>query len=377
MHDTLAFLKDLVSIDSVNPTLVPGAAGEGAIAERLAAELAAVGLDVTLQEVVPGRPNVIGVLDGRASGPTLLFCGHIDTVGVEGMEAPFDPVERDGRVYGRGSQDMKGGVAAMVGAAAALAGTLARGRVVVAGVVDEEHASLGAEALVEEWKADGAVVTEPTDLDVATGHKGFAWVRIETKGRAAHGSRPDDGRDAVRDMGRVLGQLDRLDETLQSRPAHPRLGTGSLHAGTIRGGRELSVYPDSCVLELERRTLVGEEGAALGEVEEILRGLAREDARFQAAARLILERPPYEIAGDHPLSSALCAVVGARGRTAEPTGMSFWTDAAILGRAGIPTVLFGPIGRGLHGAEEFVEVESVFFCRDALVALAQAVCAGS
>ncbi len=173
-----------------------------------------MGLTVETQDVAPGRPNVVGTLEGRVPGRSLMFCGHIDTVGVAGMKAPFDPAERDGRIYGRGSQDMKSGVAAMIDAARVIAesGGLAAGKLVIACVVDEEHASIGADALVTRWRADAAVVTEPTDLQVAIAHKGFEWVEIETEGRAAHGSRPREGRDAIRLMGRVLNGLDALDQ---------------------------------------------------------------------------------------------------------------------------------------------------------------------
>ena len=189
---TIALLKDLVAIDSVNPSLVPGARGEADVARRIAAELMAIGLAVDITEVAPGRPNVVGTLEGGAPGRALMLCGHIDTVGVSGMERPFEPVEAEGRLYGRGAQDMKGGVAAMIGAARAIAesGGLAAGRLIVAAVIDEEHASLGADALVTRFRADAAVVTEPTDLDIAVAHKGFQWIEIETRGRAAHGSRP-------------------------------------------------------------------------------------------------------------------------------------------------------------------------------------------
>ena len=167
----LSLLKELVAIDSVNPTLVPGAAGEGRIADAIARRMRGLGLDVQLQEAAPGRPNVIGVLEGTESGPSLMLCGHTDTVGVEGMTAPFDPVERDGRIYGRGAQDMKGGVAAMIDAArVARARGFRKGRLIVAAVADEEYASLGADALVRAWHADMAVVTEPTDLQIAAGH---------------------------------------------------------------------------------------------------------------------------------------------------------------------------------------------------------------
>ena len=377
MHDTLAFLKDLVAIDSVNPSLVPGAAGERAVAERIAAEMRVWGLDVQTTEVAPGRPNVVGLLEGRGPGASLLLCGHMDTVGVAGMTTPFDPIERDGRLYGRGAQDMKGGVAAMLGAVAAVAGAggPAAGRLVVAAVVDEEHSSIGAEALVRDWKADAAVVTEPTDLSVATGHKGFAWVTVETRGRAAHGSRPQEGRDAIVRMGRVLSRLEALDHELQAGPAHPLLGTPSLHASTIDGGGELSVYPDRCTLALERRTLVGEpDGVALDEVRHIIEQLRLEDPEFDATAESPLERPPYEVAADHPLPRALRSILRTAGRSTRVTGMSFWTDAAILARAGIPSILFGPSGHGLHSAEEYVELESVLACRDALADLARVFC---
>jgi acetylornithine deacetylase len=370
----ISLLGELVSIDSVNPSLVPGARGEGEIASVLAARMRAAGLDVEMQAVAPGRPNVIGVLEGRQAGRSLMFCGHIDTVGVDGMEAPFVPDVREGRLYGRGSQDMKSGVAAMIDAARVAAERgFTRGRLVVAAVVDEEYASIGADALVTRWTADAAVVTEPTDLQIAVAHKGFAWVEIETRGRAAHGSRPRDGRDAILRMGRVLHRLEALDRELQSRRPHPLMGTASLHASIIDGGRELSSYPDRCVLQMERRTIPGESGEqAAREVEEILESLARDDAEFQGEARLTFSRPAYELPRDHPLPGLLSDALATVGHRAERVGMSFWTDAAVLGAAGIPTVLFGPGGAGLHGREEYVTVADVITCRDALAALALA-----
>jgi acetylornithine deacetylase len=213
--DPLPLLRDLVAINSVNPSLAAGAPGEREAAELVRAALERAGLDAVVQEAAPGRPNVVGVLDGRESGPAVMFCGHLDTVGVEGMRNPFTPVERSGRLYGRGAQDMKGGVAAMVAAAAILAASWTRGRLIVAGVADEEHLSLGAEALVRDWRADMAIVTEPTDLQLAVGHKGFAWIEIVAHGRAAHGSRPSEGVDAIARMGRVLVSLEALDRDLQ------------------------------------------------------------------------------------------------------------------------------------------------------------------
>ena len=348
-----------------------------AIAERIATALRAAGLDVQVTDVTTGRPNVVGVLEGRASGRALLLCGHMDTVGVEGMTAPFDPVERDGRLYGRGAQDMKGGLAAVIDAAARLAadGGLETGRLVVAAVADEEHASLGADALVRQHTADGAVVTEPTDLRIATGHKGFEWVEVETRGRAAHGSRPDEGCDAILRMGRVLARLEAINAGLMTGPGHPLLGTASLHASMIGGGGELSVYPDRCRLRFERRTLMGEPlDVGLKEVQTALVELGREDPGFEVSVRQLFARPPYEIPDDHAVCCALAQVLQRRGRDAAPTGMSFWTDAAVLGPAGTPAVLFGPAGAGLHAAEEHVEIDSVIECRDTLVEFAREFC---
>ena len=370
----ISLLRELVAIDSVNPSLVPGARGEGEMAQFVATHMRSAGLDVEVQEAAPGRSNVVGVLAGRQDGPVLMFCGHMDTVGVDGMDAPFDPVVRDGRLYGRGSQDMKGGLAAMIDAARLAAErNVVRGRIVVAAVVDEEYASIGADRLVERWSADLAVVTEPTDLQIGVAHKGFAWLEIETSGRAAHGSRPKDGRDAILMMGRVLGRLEALDRELQSRTPHPIMGTGSLHASIVAGGRELSVYPDACCLQMERRTIAGESGElATGEVDDLLAALRREDPEFTARVRLTFSRPPYEIPQEHPLPGMLQEILASRGVSATRVAMSFWTDAAVLGGAGIPTVLFGPGGAGLHSREEFVNIGDVVTCRDALASLAAA-----
>ena len=377
MDPAVSLLGDLVAIDSVNPSLVPGAAGERDIAAAVAAHMRMLGLEVHVEEVAPGRPNVVGVLDGRTAGRSLMFCGHSDTVGVEGMPSPFEPTVKDGRLYGRGSQDMKGGVAAMIDAARVVAERgLSAGRLLIAVVVDEEYASLGADALVRRWQADAAVVTEPTDLQIGIAHKGFSWLTIETRGRAAHGSRPAEGRDAILAMGRVLRELEALDRQLQLRPPHPQVGVASLHASIIEGGRELSSYPELCRLEMERRTLPGElPSAPEGEIQDILRRLSADDADFASSARATFARPPYEVPEEHALPSALAKAADACGVRPERVGLSFWTDAAVLGAAGTPGVLFGPGGAGLHSREEYVRVADVIACRDVLAALAVDWCA--
>ncbi|MGH9311362.1 MAG: M20/M25/M40 family metallo-hydrolase [Vicinamibacterales bacterium] len=373
LHDPcISLLRELIAIDSVNPSLVPGAAGEGAIASSIASHMRRIGMDVQIQEVAPGRPNVIGTIEGREKGPSILLCGHMDTVGVEGMTAPFDPRHDGDRLYGRGSQDMKAGLAAMIDAVrVALDRGFSTGRLVVAAVIDEEYASLGADALVTEWTADFAIVTEPTDLKIGVAHKGFAWIEVETRGRAAHGSRPGDGRDAILRMGRVLTRLESLDRELQSRAPHPLMGTASLHASLISGGQELSSYPARCMLQMERRTVAGESGhEAHNEVARILETLARADEEFHAESRLTFARPAYEVPDGHALPDHLGELIASRGLPVEKVGMSFWTDAAVLGAAGIPTVLFGPGGAGLHGREEYVNIVEVIACRDVLALLA-------
>lgn len=370
---TIKLLRNLVAINSVNPSLVPGGAGEKEIAGMVADEMRAIGMDVEVTEVAPGRPNVVGLLEGRAQGKSLMFCGHIDTVGVEGMSSPFDPIERDGKIYGRGAGDMKGGVAAMIEAARSLAnsGGIKAGRLIVAAVVDEEYASIGAESLVKNWSADAAVVTEPTDLIVSIGHKGFSWVQITTQGRAAHGSRPLEGLDAILRMGRVLTRLEKLDRRLQAQTPHPVLGTPSLHGSLIKGGRELSTYPDRCVLKMERRTIVGEsEKAALNEVEEILAALSQEDSEFKGSAQLMFSRKAYQTPLGHDLPQMLESALNQIGRDTKRAGMTYWTDAAVLGEAGIPSVIFGPGGGGYHGLDEYVLIDDVIACRDALTKLA-------
>jgi acetylornithine deacetylase len=373
----IKLLRELVAVNSVNPTLVRGAPGEKEIAELIAVEMRRCGLDVSIETVTHGRPNVVGVLEGRAKGKTLMFCGHTDTVGVTGMIDPFTPVERDGRLYGRGAQDMKGGVAAMISAAASVAerGHLACGRLIVATVVDEEHSSIGADALVKSWRADAAVVTEPTDLEIAIGHKGFAWVEVAVDGKAAHGSRPAEGQDAILRLGRVLNRLETLDRALQARPPHPLVGTGSLHASIVEGGNELSSYPDRATLQMERRTLPDEpESIALFEVQQILDQLVAEDATFRGRARAVFSRPAYEIPADHELPGLVAGALAQAGGQPRIGGASFWTDAAVLGHAGIPSLLFGPGGAGLHSVEEYVNVQDVVTCRDTLVELVRRFC---
>ncbi len=370
-------LSDLVAIDSMNPDLVPGAAGEAAIAAFIADWLRAAGLEVRVEEVQPGRPNVIGIARGSGGGRSLLLNGHIDTVGVTGMSAPFIPRVRDGRLYGRGAYDMKGGVAACMVAAVEAAKLKLRGDVIVTAVIDEEYAGMGTLAVAEHTRADAAIVAEPTELQLVVAHKGFVWLEVETEGVAAHGSRPHLGVDAIVKMGGVLAGLDRLVGELSRRPAHPLLGPPSVHASTIQGGGEWSTYPDRCTLAVERRLLPGETGdAAEAELQAIVAALAAADPAFRATVRRDLVRSPLETPVGAPIISAVRQAAGdALDRLVEPAGVSFWTDAASLHEAGIPTVLFGPLGAGAHAVEEWVDLASVQTCAEIYLATAAAFCA--
>jgi acetylornithine deacetylase len=361
----------LVAIDSVNPTLVPGGAGEAEIARFVADWLGEAGLEVEL--VGPAaRPSVIGVAQGAGGGRSLMLNAHTDTVGVAGMEHPLDARLENGRLYGRGAYDMKGSLAAVMLAGREAARLRLRGDVVVAAVADEEAASIGTEAVLERLRTDAAIVAEPTGLTVGVAHKGFVGLELETEGRAAHGSRPDLGLDAIAKMGRVLMGIETLDRGLRATPGHPLLGTGSLHASLIEGGQELSSYPASCRLEAERRIVPGETAEqAEDELRLLLAGLAADDPDFRASVRVLFAREPFEIATDDPLVVLVRRLAGG----AELSGQAYWADSGLLGAAGIPTVLFGPAGEGAHAVVEWVDLTSLERCFEVYLAAAAEFCA--
>jgi acetylornithine deacetylase len=370
-------LMELVAIDSVNPTLVPGGAGEAQIVRHVAGWLRERGFDVRLQDTSgPDRPNVIGVLRGTGGGRSLMLNGHVDTVGVAGMEQPHRPRVEDGRLYGRGAMDMKSGVAAMLYAAARAAEEPPRGDVIVTAVVDEEHSSIGTEAALRELTADAAIVTEPTAMELTLWHRGFVWIDVETAGVAAHGSRPDEGVDAIAKMGPVLVGIDDLGRELAAGPAHPMLGTGSVHASLIEGGQELSSYPAACRLALERRTIPGEDAAtALAEIEAIIARASASDAALDARAAVTFERRPLDEDRDADIVVALAdAVREVTGREPSYASSAAWMDAALIAEAGIPVVVIGPRGEGLHSEVEWVDLASVQQCSDAVLGAIRRFC---
>jgi acetylornithine deacetylase len=357
--DLLSLLTELVAIDSVNPGLDATGAGEAPLADHLETWCGERGLAVT-RHGSPERPSLLISTTRGAPGPTLVLCGHLDTVGLAGMSEPLVPRIEGGRMHGRGTYDMKGGLAAALVAAVRLDVPEHRGRVVVAAVADEENLSQGMEDVLASLSADAAVVTEPTELEVVTAHRGFAWLTVTAYGVAAHGSRPHLGVDAIVAMGPVLTGLAELQTTL-AKTAHPLLGPGTVHASLIEGGTEVSTIPDHCVLRVERRTLPGESGATvLAELDAVV-DRAREampDARFEVT--LDFQREPLETSADHPLVEAALDARGAvMGAASSPVGASFWADSALLASAGIPTILLGPIGEGAHADVEWVDLASV------------------
>ncbi len=358
-------IADLVRIDSINPDLIEGAAGEGEIARFVADWLGDAGLAVEVEEVAPGRFNAVGIARGSGGGKSLLLNAHMDTVGVAGMERPFEPTVENGRLHGRGSYDMKAGLAAIMltGAEAAKAGL--SGDVIVTAVCDEEVASIGSARVAERYRADAAVVSEPTEMRLALAHKGFVGFEIETKGRAAHGSRPDLGIDAIAHMGPVLVGIEELDRRLRADPTHPLLASGSLHASVIEGGQEYSSYPERCLLTGERRTIPGETAA---HVEEELRELLGD---IDGEVRVVVAREPFETPGDAPIAELVARHAGGP----EVVGVPFWADSALLSSAGIPTVVFGPAGEGAHAVEEWVDLVSVERCVEIYTAVAHELCA--
>lgn len=356
-------LSEMVQIDSSNPSLTPGSPGEAEIGAYVAKVFEQIGLKVTIHELTPGRVNVVGILKGTGNGPSLMLNGHLDTVSHEGMAEPLSGAVREGKLYGRGSQDMKSGLAAMIAAAKALvdADIMLGGDLLLTAVADEEYASIGTADIVKHYKTDAAIITEPTDFTICQAHRGFMWYEIETFGRAAHGSRYDEGVDAIMHMGRFLAELDKLEQELRQRPAHPLAGVPSLHASIIKGGTEISVYPARCLLEVERRTIPGETEAQVSkELQDIIDKLSATDPTFNATVKQFLERAPFAIRDDADIIRVTQeACIKQLGKAAPLVGASYWTDAALLGNVGIDTILLGASGEGLHSAEEWVDVQSV------------------
>jgi acetylornithine deacetylase len=377
--DVIDLAQRLIAIDSVNPTLVPGGAGEHEIARFLERWAVENGLACRVIASPDGRPNLVigdvAAVAGQAAVPgsrILMLCGHLDTVGLGSMTAPLEPRIAGDRLFGRGAYDQKAGLAAALIAACEAVRVGIPGGVIVVAVADEEAASTGIQEVLRHVRADGAVITEPTEMALGIGHRGFVWVEIEVRGKAAHGSRPHLGVDAIFRTGPVIIALEHYSEQLSER-RHALLGAGLLHASLVEGGSEMATLPDRCLLSVERRTLPTETAeTVLAEIEAVLADCGAADPALDATARVTLARDPFEIPADHPFVALVRnATARATGTTPELVGLSFWADSAFTGAAGIPTVLLGPPGEGAHADDEWVSVSGTNACTRALVEIAK------
>ncbi|MEO6060398.1 MAG: M20/M25/M40 family metallo-hydrolase [Thermoflexales bacterium] len=358
--DLTQLLAHLVAINSVNPSLVAGAPGERPITDFVSGWLA--GRNVDVAEVGPAdRPSLLCRVPGTGGGRSLLLYAHTDTVGVAGMDAPFASVIRDGVLRGRGAYDMKASLAAILRVAASVAERPRAGDLYLMITADEESGSRGTEAVLGEiarrgLAIDACIVTEPSDLRLMLGHRGFATGTLTTRGRAAHTARRDEGVDAIAMMSRVIVGLEDLDARLNAGPGHPLLGRSAVLASRVVGGSELFTYPAECRAEFVWRTLPGQTRAGLtAEIEAIFAALKARDPRFDASLEWRLWREPMLIAADEPIINTLRAVAGQPAECAAP----WWTDAALIQAAGIPAAIFGPAGGGIHSVDEWVDLDSL------------------
>lgn len=359
----IARTQEMVRIDSINSDLEPGAAGEAEMARYVAQALRDIGIEPQVQSVESnGRDNVLGVVKGSGGGRSLMLNAHLDTVGVTGMDEPFSGAFREGKIFGRGSYDMKASLAAMLAVMKGFveSGTAPAGDLWFTAVIDEEYGSKGMEHLVQHLHTDAAIVTEPTHLRVCRAHRGFVWIEVITQGRAAHGSRYYEGIDANMHMGRVLVEVEKLSHELVQRVGHPLLGPPSVHVPLIQGGTSQSVYSASCRIEIERRMLPGDTVTdAVAEVQAIVDRLSARDPQFSATVNAFFNRNPYEIDANAPIVRTVHdATAHVLGAPTEIYGEVWWMDSALLGEAGIDTVIIGPAGDGIHTDEEWVDVES-------------------
>jgi acetylornithine deacetylase/succinyl-diaminopimelate desuccinylase family protein len=360
MTKTEKLLRELVALPSVNPAfMAPGdpCAGERNVAEFLGATAAQAGLEVSFQPVFRGRSNLFARLSAKGKmRQRILLAPHLDTVVAE--ESQFTPQKKDGRLFGRGTCDTKGSVAAMMTAMCELANSRQRPaetEIMFAGLIDEENAQAGSRALAAKgFHADLAIVGEPTRLEVVTAHKGSLWLRLETRGKSAHGARPELGRNAVHSMARVVDLLQTRYAAQLARKRHPLLGTPTVSVGVISGGTQANIVPDTCTILVDRRTLPGEtEASVRRELRALLKanGLEAKCIDDKQAPCLPLETSPR-----NPLVRRFLQSVGQR----QPAGVHYFCDAAVLAESGIPSIAFGPgdIAQA-HTADEWISLDSL------------------
>jgi len=378
---TTQILQKLVQINSVNPGLDPEGPGEKEICDFIEQTLHDLEVQTERDEPAPGRVNVMGRIKGSGGGKSLMLNAHTDTVGVEGMDDPFSGKIEGDKLFGRGSYDMKGGIAAMLGAAKRIkdSGLMLKGDLIISFVADEEFESIGAIDLAKKLSADAAIVTEPTDLKLCPAHRGFGVFKVTTKGKTAHGGRHKDGIDANLMMGKLLARLSELSERLPREKTHPLCGEASLHVPLISGGRSLFIYSNECTINIERRTIPGEtlEQVTM-ELQSLIDQLKKENPTFQANLECELWRNPYESDNSTGILSACRqSASNVLGEVPDTIGHTWWEDSAIFGEAGIDTIIFGPAGDGIHEEVEWVDLKSVETLANILFTIAKRFCGSS
>jgi len=354
-------LSELVRINSINRTLSDGP-GEQEIAKFVARHLKSLNLDAEIQEVGSSQSNVVARIEGQQQNRSLLLNAHLDTVGVDGMDQPFKLRRKGDRLYGRGTYDMKGSVALML----LLVDHFTRHPppldVFLTFVADEEDKSRGMEFLVENWLPQvspplvGALFLEPTEEDIGVCHKGFTWYEVAVTGKAAHGSRPEQGIDAILPLQSVMAELSKIQAELLRREPDPLLGHASLHASKIKGGSELSVIPGRACIQWERRTRPGESARDLNiELERVVQAVADHPGKHSVSGRELFVRRPHRVPDDAKILEHLQNAAP----QSKQVGLSFWADSALAGAAGVPAILYGPVGHGAHAVDEWVSLGSL------------------
>lgn len=374
--EVVTLISELVRIDSVTPWLVPGGAGEREVVEYFDAWTKDLPVETSIEEIEPGRFNFVATLRGSGEGPTLCLNAHCDTVGYAGWPDRALTPRRDGdRLYGLGAADDKGccAIALLVLRHLALGATQLRGDLVVACVADEEGISIGTEHFVASHHADFAVVLEADALPkVVVEHQGFGWLDVVVTGRAAHGSAPEQGVDAIVGLAEVITRMHEFDRTHFAGVEAPRNGHTVFHTGTIQGGTDYATYPSQAVLGIEIGTQPGESMAdRVREIRSMIDEVATLMPGLHGDVIVKLEREPFIARGHEPLLECLNDAARVHmGAPLEPVGMNAWTDAALMQDAGIPTVMLGPLGGNFHSPEEWVSLPDVVATVDLLIGAA-------
>ena len=385
-------LQELVRIESINHDLVPGGSGEQKAAEFTANFMNDAGLEAEIQETGPGHFNAVGILRGTGGGKNLLINAHLDTVSIEGMQDPFSGRVTDGKLFGRGSADDKGGVAAAVEAAISIyeSGKKLSGDLIIAGVSGEEYASEGSEAFIREYgeSAHGCIIGEPSRisqgiyLGVGVGSGGYVWIEYLVYGKRAHGSLYEVGIDAIDNMQLILAGIHNLNQNLISQKPyinpHANIAASwkpSIHNSLINGGHDLATYPDFCKLSVERRMVYGETfDLVKNEVDQIVNDAKKKNPSLMVDTKILFQRNPWQASKGPLLDFVLKEVEILTNNHPMVYGVGGWDDGAISSLHGIPTVVFGPSGDDWHGPNEYVDLESLYTCSQGMANVAARFC---